>query len=95
MALRDAPHPARHHPRVTAGIARGSRTSPSSETIRQELRGVERVVIVTDHRREGSMIAHEVLEHLGWCCRVDRLKLRALDDNSIQRAPSTSDFPSE
>ncbi|WP_236960983.1 DNA topoisomerase [Methylobacterium durans] len=32
------------------------------------------------------MIAWEVLEHLGWRGRVDRLKLGALDDVSIRRA---------
>ncbi len=32
------------------------------------------------------MIAWEVLEHLGWRGRVDRLKLGALDDISIRRA---------
>ncbi|MCJ2035792.1 type IA DNA topoisomerase [Methylobacterium sp. J-068] len=50
------------------------------------LRGVERVIIATDPGREGSMIAWEVLEHLGWRGRVDRLKLGALDDVSIRRA---------
>jgi DNA topoisomerase III len=50
------------------------------------LRGVERVIIATDPGREGSMIAWEVLEHLGWRGRVDRLKLGALDDLSIRRA---------
>ena len=54
--------------------------------IGQALRGVERVIIATDPGREGSMIAWEVLEHLGWRGRVDRLKLGALDDVSIRRA---------
>jgi hypothetical protein len=34
--------------------------------------GVERVIIATDPGREGSMIAWEVLEHLGWRGRVGR-----------------------
>ena len=54
--------------------------------IRQALTGVERVIIATDPGREGSMIAWEVLEHLGWHGRVDRLKLGALDEVSIRRA---------
>ena len=54
--------------------------------IGQALRGVERVIIATDPGREGSMIAWEVLEHLGWRGRVDRLKLGALDDVSVRRA---------
>lgn len=57
--------------------------------IAQALRGVERVIIATDPGREGSMIAWEVLEHLGWRGRVDRLKLGALDDVSIRRAFAT------
>ncbi len=54
--------------------------------IREALSGVDRVIIATDPGREGSMIAWEVLEHLGWRGRVDRLKLGALDDVSIRRA---------
>ncbi|WP_238297303.1 type IA DNA topoisomerase, partial [Methylobacterium soli] len=54
--------------------------------IGRALAGVERVIIATDPGREGSMIAWEVLEHLGWRGRVDRLKLGALDDVSIRRA---------
>ncbi|MCI9881412.1 MULTISPECIES: type IA DNA topoisomerase [Methylobacterium] len=57
--------------------------------IGQALRGVERVIIATDPGREGSMIAWEVLEHLGWRGRVDRLKLGALDDVSVRRAFAT------
>ncbi len=57
--------------------------------IGQALKGVERVIIATDPGREGSMIAWEVLEHLGWRGRVDRLKLGALDDVSIRRAFAT------
>ncbi len=64
----------------------GQSHKPKLEAIRQALRGVERVIIATDPGREGSMIAWEVLEHLGWRGRVDRLKLGALDDLSIRRA---------
>ncbi|MGI3898928.1 MAG: type IA DNA topoisomerase [Janthinobacterium lividum] len=64
----------------------GQSHKPKLEAIRQELRGVDRVIIATDPGREGSMIAWEVLEHLGWRGRVDRLKLGALDDISIRRA---------
>ncbi|MFE1601283.1 type IA DNA topoisomerase [Methylobacterium sp. ID0610] len=54
--------------------------------IRGALQGVDRVIIATDPGREGSMIAWEVLEHLGYRGRVDRLKLGALDEVSIRRA---------
>ncbi|WP_407527764.1 DNA topoisomerase [Methylobacterium oryzisoli] len=56
------------------------------EAIRAALAGVERVIIATDPGREGSMIAWEVLEYLGYRGRVDRLKLGALDDVSVRRA---------
>ncbi|MGU3538902.1 type IA DNA topoisomerase [Methylobacterium sp. A54F] len=64
----------------------GQSHAPKIAAIRQALDGVERVIIATDPGREGSMIAWEVLEHLGWRGRVDRLKLGALDDVSIRRA---------
>lgn len=64
----------------------GQSHAPKIASIRQALSGVERVIIATDPGREGSMIAWEVLEHLGWRGRVDRLKLGALDDVSIRRA---------
>ncbi|WP_187277575.1 DNA topoisomerase [Methylobacterium sp. WL18] len=64
----------------------GQSHEPKIAAIRQALSGVERVIIATDPGREGSMIAWEVLEHLGWRGRVDRLKLGALDDVSIRRA---------
>ena len=64
----------------------GQSHKPKLDAIRQALRGVDRVIIATDPGREGSMIAWEVLEHLGWHGRVDRLKLGALDDLSIRRA---------
>ncbi|MCJ2126959.1 type IA DNA topoisomerase [Methylobacterium sp. J-077] len=64
----------------------GHSHEPKIAAIRQALNGVERVIIATDPGREGSMIAWEVLEHLGWRGRVDRLKLGALDDVSIRRA---------
>ncbi|WP_407943194.1 type IA DNA topoisomerase [Methylobacterium oxalidis] len=64
----------------------GQSHEPKIAAIRQALQGVERVIIATDPGREGSMIAWEVLEHLGWRGRVDRLKLGALDDVSIRRA---------
>ena len=64
----------------------GQSHKPKLEAIRQALRGVERVIIATDPGCGGSMIAWEVLEHLGWRGRVDRLKLGALDDLSIRRA---------
>ncbi|HEY8380542.1 MAG TPA: DNA topoisomerase [Microvirga sp.] len=56
------------------------------EEIKKALQGVERVIVATDPGREGSMIAWEVLEHLRYRGRVDRLKLGALDDVSIRRA---------
>ena len=64
----------------------GQSHKPKIKAIRQALLGVERVIIATDPGREGSMIAWEVLEHLGWRGRIDRLKLGALDDLSIRRA---------
>ncbi|MCJ2117060.1 DNA topoisomerase [Methylobacterium sp. J-001] len=64
----------------------GQSHEPKIAAIRQALSGVERVIIATDPGREGSMIAWEVLEHLGWRGRVDRLRLGALDDVSIRRA---------
>ena len=64
----------------------GQSHAPKLAAIQQALQGVERVIIATDPGREGSMIAWEVLEHLGWTGRVDRLKLGALDDVSIRRA---------
>ena len=72
---------------VSCGTNRsGQSHEPKIAAIRQALSGVERVIIATDPGREGSMIAWEVLEHLGWRGRVDRLKLGALDDVSIRRA---------
>ena len=72
---------------VRAGKNRsGQSHGPKLDAIRQALRGVDRVVIATDPGREGSMIAWEVLEHLGWRGPIDRLKLGALDDLSIRRA---------
>ncbi len=67
----------------------GQSHGPKLEAIRQALRAADRVVIATDPGREGSMIAWEVLEHLGWTGPVDRLKLGALDDLSIRRAFAT------
>ncbi|MBK3395584.1 MULTISPECIES: DNA topoisomerase [Methylobacterium] len=64
----------------------GQSHAPKLAAIRQALSGVERVIIATDPGREGSMIAWEVLEHLGWRGRVDRLRLGALDEISIRRA---------
>ena len=72
---------------VRAGRNRsGQSHKPKLDAIRQALLQADRVVIATDPGREGSMIAWEVLEHLGWRGRVDRLKLGALDDVSIRRA---------
>ncbi|WP_262299662.1 type IA DNA topoisomerase [Microvirga sesbaniae] len=72
---------------VTYGTNRsGQSHKPKIEAIKQALQGVERVIIATDPGREGSMIAWEVLEHLGYRGRVDRLKLGALDEVSIRRA---------
>ena len=64
----------------------GQSHKPKVEAIRQALDGVERVIIATDPGREGSMIAWEVLEHVRWKGRIDRLKLGALDDVLIRRA---------
>ena len=64
----------------------GQSHRPKIDAIKKELRGVQRVIIATDPGREGSMIAWEVLEHLGYKGRVDRLKLGALDEISIRRA---------
>jgi DNA topoisomerase-3 len=72
---------------VTYGTSRsGQSHKPKVDMIKQALEGVERVIIATDPGREGSMIAWEVLEHLGYRGRVDRLKLGALDEVSIRRA---------
>ena len=72
---------------VTYGTNRsGQSHKPKVDGIQQALRGVERVIVATDPGREGSMIAWEVLEHLGFKGRVDRLKLGALDETSIRRA---------
>ncbi|QRM32816.1 type IA DNA topoisomerase [Microvirga sp. VF16] len=72
---------------VTYGASRsGQSHKPKVEAIKQALQGVERVIIATDPGREGSMIAWEVLEYLGYRGRVDRLKLGALDEVSIRRA---------
>ncbi len=72
---------------VTYGTSRsGQSHKPKVEEIKKALQGVERVIIATDPGREGSMIAWEVLEHLRYKGRVDRLKLGALDDVSIRRA---------
>ncbi|WP_207210156.1 type IA DNA topoisomerase [Lichenibacterium ramalinae] len=72
---------------VRAGRNRsGQSHRPKLDAIRAALRGVARVIIATDPGREGSMIAWEILEHLGWRGRIDRLKLGALDDRSIRRA---------
>ena len=64
----------------------GQSHKPKVHDIKNALQGVERVIIATDPGREGSMIAWEVLELLGYKGRVDRLKLGALDDVSIRRA---------
>ena len=72
---------------LTYGKSRsGTSHKAKVEGIARELRGVNRVIIATDPGREGSMIAWEVLEHLGYRGQVDRLKLGALDDLSIRRA---------
>src|SRR5918998_3759857 len=72
---------------VTYGTSRsGQPHKPKVEGIKRSLQGVERVIIATDPGREGSMIAWEVLEHLRYKGRVDRLKLGALDEVSIRRA---------
>jgi DNA topoisomerase-3 len=72
---------------VTYGTSRSGRShEPKVDAIRQALQSVERVIVATDPGREGSMIAWEVLEHLGYRGRVDRLKLGALDEVSIRRA---------
>src|SRR5689334_13295510 len=72
---------------VTYGSNRSGQSHKSKiDGIKQALRGVDRVIIATDPGREGSMIAWEVLEYLGYRGRIDRLKLGALDDTSIRRA---------
>src|SRR3954453_21541532 len=62
----------------------GQSHRPKIDAIKKELRGVQRVIIATDPGREGSMIAWEVLEHLGYKGHVDRLKLGALDGTSYE-----------
>src|SRR5215212_7857484 len=72
---------------VTYGTNRsGQSHKPKVDEIKQALQGVERVIIATDPGREGSIIAWEVLEHVRFRGRVDRLRLGALDDVSIRRA---------
>jgi DNA topoisomerase-3 len=68
---------------VTYGTSRSGQSHKSKvDEIKKALQGVERVIVATDPGREGSMIAWEVLEHLRYTGRVDRLKLGALDDVS-------------
>ena len=72
---------------ITYATSRSGQSHKSKvHDIKNALQGVERVIIATDPGREGSMIAWEVLEHLGYKGRVDRLRLGALDDVSIRRA---------
>jgi DNA topoisomerase-3 len=72
---------------VTYGTSRSGQSHKAKvDEIKKALQGVERVIVATDPGREGSMIAWEVLEHLRYRGRVDRLKLGALDDISIRRA---------
>src|SRR4051794_19896498 len=75
-----------HIPTTPGKNRSGQSHRPKIDAIKKELRGVQRVVIATDPGREGSMIAWEVLEHLGYRGKVDRLKLGALDNTSIRRA---------
>src|SRR4029079_18846940 len=76
---------------VTYGTSRsGQSHKPKVGAIKQALQDEERVIIATDPGREGSMIGWEVLEHLGYRGRVDRLKLGALDEVSIRRACAES-----
>ena len=75
-----------HIPTAPGKNRSGQSHRPKIDAIKKELRGVQRVVIATDPGREGSMIAWEVLEHLGYRGKVDRLKLGALDNTSIRRA---------
>src|SRR5215211_9558469 len=67
-----------HIPTTPGKDRSGQSHRPKIDAIKKELRGVQRVIIATDPGREGSMIAWEVLEHLGYKGRVDRLKLGAL-----------------
>jgi DNA topoisomerase-3 len=72
---------------VTYGSNRSGQSHKSKvDGIKQALHRVDRVIIATDPGREGSMIAWEVLEYLGYRGRIDRLKLGALDETSIRRA---------
>ena len=75
-----------HIPTTPGKNRSGQSHRPKIDAIKQELQGVQRVIIATDPGREGSMIAWEVLEHLGYKGHVDRLKLGALDEISIRRA---------
>src|SRR5215212_6482345 len=79
----------KHIPTTPGQNRSGQSHRPKIDAIKKELRGVQRVIIATDPGREGSMIAWEVLEHLGYRGRVDRLKLGALDEVSIRRAFAT------
>src|SRR5215212_10190304 len=76
----------KHIPTTPGQNRSGQSHRPKIDAIKKELRDIERVIIATDPGREGSMIAWEVLEHLGYRGRVDRLKLGALDEVSIRRA---------
>src|SRR4029079_5535567 len=72
---------------TTPGRNRSGQTHrPKTEAIKKELRGVQRVIIATDPGREGSMIAWEVLEHLGYKGPGEPLQVRGLDHGSIRRA---------
>src|SRR4051812_30175029 len=75
-----------HIPTTPGKNRSGQSHRPKVDGIKQALNGVSRVIVATDPGREGSMIAWEVLEFLGYRGPVDRLKLGALDDVSIKRA---------
>jgi DNA topoisomerase-3 len=72
---------------VTYTSSRSGQSHKSKvDEIKRALAGVERVIVATNSGREGFMIAWEVLEHLRYRGRADRLKLGALDDVSIKGA---------
>src|SRR4051795_6062682 len=73
-----------HIPTTPGKNRSGQSHRPKIDAIKKEIRGVQRVIIATDPGREGSMIAWEVLEHLGYTGRVDRLKLGAVDETSYE-----------
>jgi DNA topoisomerase-3 len=59
------------------------------DVVRKLLGQATDVVVATDADREGETIARELLDHCGYCGKVTRLWLSALDADSIRKALAT------